>query len=107
MRFLSIPFLVVALCSISGCATQIPWDADTTQPVRVGMNRSQIESAFGTPTREFVDPEGYTTLVFLREAGDAAVVRSATELVVRLYEDRVASYSHSRSATTTTVTPSP
>jgi hypothetical protein len=105
MRFLSMPFFVVALLSTSGCATQIPWDAGTTQSVQVGMSRSQVESAFGTPTRVFVDPEGYTTLVFLREEGGAAVVRSATELVVRFYEDRVASYSHS--ATTTTVTPSP
>lgn len=107
MRFLSMPVLVVALLSASGCATQIPWDAGTTQSVQVGMTRSQVESAFGTPTRVFVDPEGYTTLVFLREEGGAAAVRSATELVVRLYEDRVASYSHSRSATTITVTPSP
>lgn len=105
MRFLSMAFLVVALLSASACATQIPWDAGTTQLVQVGMTRSQVESAFGTPTQVFVDPEGYTTLVFLRDEGNAAAARSATELVVRLYEDRVASYSHS--VTTTTVTPNP
>ena len=104
MRFLSMAFLVVALLSASACATQIPWDAGTTQVVQVGMTRSQVESAFGTPTQVFVDPEGYTTLVFLRDKGNAAA-RSATELVVRLYGDRVASYSHS--VTTTTVTPNP
>lgn len=105
MRFPTNAFLLAAILATSGCATEIPWDEGMTPSVQVGMSRNQVEAAFGSPTREFVDSEGYTALAFLREQTGTGAVRSATELIVRLSGDRVLSYSHSTSSTTTTVTP--
>lgn len=102
MKFSLKTSLLVAILATSACATEIPWDGGDMPSLQVGMSRSQVEAAFGPPTREFVDPEGYRTWSYVRMDGGEVSERAATELTVRFAGDRVYNFSHTK--TTTTVT---
>jgi len=105
MKFSFKVALLAAILATSACATEIPWDGGEMPSLQLGMSRSQVESAFGPPTREFVDPEGYRTWSYLREDGGEGSERAATELTVRFAGNRVYYFSHAKTTTTTVTTP--
>jgi len=107
MRFPLKAALLALLLATSACATTVPWDGGSQPSLSVGMSQSQVEAAFGPPTRAFVDPEGYATWSYLRQDDGTGPTRAATELTVRFAGERVFSYSQSTSTTTTTTTVTP
>ena len=106
MRSMTVTAFMAAALILSACATTIPWDGGYA-PVQPGMTKGQVEMAFGSPTRSFLDADGNTVWVYEKAGAPSDAVVSSTELIVRFAGDRVMNSSHSTSTTITTTTFNP